>query len=118
MDKKSSIKKSGSIKKVAPRQEGRKNPGVKAKTSGALKKCDKKKACKPSGNVKKAPQVGSNAGLFNPIKEHFEVLIEYLNMIEQKNCKDIVKEIPNFMYYFDMVKLSISVYMNQLLLKA
>lgn len=50
--------------------------------------------------------------IFDPVKEHFEVLVEYINFMELKKDVDQVHEIVMFLHLLDNIKKQCDIYLN------
>lgn len=107
-----SNKKAGSSTKSSPRKTGRKNPRFQAKKSGALKKpYDAQARCFGRDFTENEKKIIAGK-LYEPVKENFEVLVEYLKLLESKNVVDLKSDLCSLIDFMEFMFRQCEVYLR------
>jgi hypothetical protein len=104
--------------KIPKRKKGPENPRIEAGSSRTFEKPkDTQKSC-VSRNLEKDAQKVAKKSIYEPIREQFKILLEYLNILDTKRSSDAVTEIGQLLDFMDIMRRKCEVYLNFQLMKA
>lgn len=118
MDTKSN-KKTRSSAKIATCRIRRKHPICKIGESRTLQECkDEEKSCVSRDIKENAQKKVVKKNIYEPIRQQFMLLIEYLNILEMRTDMEHQNEIICLIEFIDIMKRKCEMYLNFELMKA
>ena len=104
--------------KIPKRKKGPENSRIEVRSGRTFEKPKDTQKSTASINLKSDAQKITKKSIYEPIREQFKILLEYLNILDKKRSSDAITEIGQLLDFMDIMRRKCEVYLNFQLMKA